>query len=96
MVLLCCGTKNPKIPGIFLATALASKGGAMQTFANLRHQASRCLRLAASCTDQDLADRFQATAQEFLAKAADAELRDESDRFWSPREPKREGPDSSS
>jgi hypothetical protein len=26
MVLLCCGTKNPKIPGIFLATALASKG----------------------------------------------------------------------
>jgi hypothetical protein len=63
----------------------------MQSSAYFRHQADTCLRLSASCTDQNLANRFQAMAQCFMAKAADAEVRDKSYRFQLPRRSKREG-----
>jgi hypothetical protein len=38
-----------------------------------RRQANTCMRLSESCTDQILADRFQAMAEDFMVKAADAE-----------------------
>jgi len=44
----------------------------MQGSSYFRRQANTCLRLSESCTDQTLADRFQAMAEDFLAKAADA------------------------
>jgi len=46
----------------------------MQGASYFRRQASTCLRLSEACTDQGLADRFQAMAEDFMAKAADAEL----------------------
>ena len=42
-----------------------------------RRQANTCLRLSESCTDQGLADRFQAMAEDFMTKAEDAETIDE-------------------
>jgi len=45
----------------------------MQSSPHFRHQAETCLRLAASCTDQSLANSFQATAENFMAKAAAVE-----------------------
>jgi hypothetical protein len=48
----------------------------MQTSGHFRHQADTCLRLSASSTDQNLANHFQALAQDFMAKAAAAEVRD--------------------
>ena len=45
----------------------------MQSSPHFRHQAETCLRLAASCTDQSLANSFQATAENFIAKAAAVE-----------------------
>jgi hypothetical protein len=45
----------------------------MQGSSYFRRQANTCLRLSESCTDQGLADRFQAMAEDFMAKAADAE-----------------------
>ena len=38
-----------------------------------RRQANTCMRLSESCTDQILADRFQAMAEDFMAKAADVD-----------------------
>jgi hypothetical protein len=52
-------------------------GVAMQGSSYFHRQANTCLRLSASCTDQNLADRFQAMAQVFIAKAADAKVDDE-------------------
>ncbi len=49
----------------------------MQGPSYFRRQANTCLRLSESCTDQTLADRFQAMAEDFLAKASEAELSDE-------------------
>jgi hypothetical protein len=63
----------------------------MQSCTYFRHQADTCLRLSASCTDQNLANHFQAMAQDFMAKAAAAEVRDKSDHSRLPRAPKREG-----
>jgi hypothetical protein len=63
----------------------------MQTSGHFRHQADTCLRLSASSTDQNLANHFQALAQDFMAKAAAAEVRDKRDHFRLPRAPKREG-----
>jgi hypothetical protein len=60
----------------------------MQTSGHFRHQADTCLRLSASSTDQDLANHFQALAQDFMTKAAAAEVR--ADHFRLPRAPKRE------
>jgi len=51
----------------------------MQGSSYFRRQANTCQRLSESCTDQNLADRFQAMAEDFLAKAADAEICDEND-----------------
>ena len=45
----------------------------MQGSSYFRRQATTCLRLSESCTDQGLADRFQAMAEDFMVKAADAE-----------------------
>ena len=45
----------------------------MQSSPHFRHQAETCLRLAASCTEQSLANSFQATAENFMAKAAAVE-----------------------
>jgi hypothetical protein len=53
----------------------------MQTSGHFRHQADTCLRLSASSTDQNLANHFQALAQDFMAKAAAAEVRDKRDHF---------------
>jgi hypothetical protein len=50
----------------------------MQGSSYFRRQANTCLRLSESCTDQSLADRFQAMAEDFFAKAADADVCDES------------------
>jgi hypothetical protein len=52
-------------------------GVAMQGSSYFHRQAITCLRLSASCTDQNLANRFQAMAQIFIAKAADAKVDDE-------------------
>jgi hypothetical protein len=49
----------------------------MQGSSYFRRQANTCMRLSESCTDQNLADRFQAMAEDFMAKAADAEIDDE-------------------
>jgi hypothetical protein len=51
----------------------------MQSSLHFRHQAETCLRLAASCTDQSLANSFQAMAENFIAKAARVEVRDKSE-----------------
>jgi hypothetical protein len=48
----------------------------MQTSGRFRHQADTCLRLSASSTAQNLANHFQAQAQDLMAKAAAAEVRD--------------------
>jgi len=45
----------------------------MQSASYFRRQANTCLRFSLSCTDQTLADRFQAIAQDLMAKAEDAE-----------------------
>ena len=45
----------------------------MQGSSYFRRQATTCLRLSESCTDQGLADRFQAMAEDFMVKAADAD-----------------------
>ena len=46
----------------------------MQGSSHFRHQADTCFRLSASCTDQRLANRFRAMAQDFLTKAANADV----------------------
>jgi len=51
----------------------------MQSSSHFRHQAETCLRLAASCTDQSLANSFQAMAENFIAKATRVEVRDQSE-----------------
>ena len=51
----------------------------MQTSSHFRHQAETCLRLAASCTDQSLANSFQAMAENFIARAARVEASDQSE-----------------
>ena len=61
----------------------------MQTSGHFRHQADTCLRLSASCTDQNLANQFQAMAQDFMSKAAAADARDKSDHFRLSRAPQR-------
>ena len=40
------------------------------------------MRLAASCTDQSLANSFQAMAENFIAKATRVEVRDQSEPVW--------------
>ena len=57
----------------------------MQSSSYFRRQANTCLRLSASCTHQSLANRFQALAHDFIAKAADAEVGDEDDASRSRR-----------
>jgi hypothetical protein len=52
----------------------------MQGSSYFRHQADTCFRLSASCTDQKLATRFRALAQDFLAKAAYADADNEIER----------------
>jgi hypothetical protein len=49
----------------------------MQGSSYFRRQANTCLRLSESCIDQGLADRFQAMAEDFMAKAADTDTVDE-------------------
>ena len=49
----------------------------MQGPSHLRRQANTCMRLSESCTDQTLADRFQAMAEDFMARASEAETSDE-------------------
>jgi hypothetical protein len=49
----------------------------MQGSSYFHRQANTCLRLSASCTDQNLANRFQAMAQAYIAKAAGAKVDDE-------------------
>jgi hypothetical protein len=49
----------------------------MQGSSYFRHQADTCSRLSASCTDQRLADRFRALAEDFMAKAAYADADNE-------------------
>jgi hypothetical protein len=51
----------------------------MQGSSYFRRQANTCVRLSESCTDQNLADRFQAMAEDFFAKAADADICDETE-----------------
>jgi hypothetical protein len=63
----------------------------MQGPAYFRRQASTCLRLSEACTDQGLADRFQAMAEDFMAKAVDAES-DESNGIPMAHVLKRGGP----
>ena len=46
-----------------------------------RQQANSCFRLSTSCTDQRLANHFRALAEEFMAKAAHADIQDESERI---------------
>jgi hypothetical protein len=60
---------------------MRGQGGAMQGSSYFRHQADTCLRFSASCTDQSLADRFQVMADDFIAKALDAEIGDNSKSF---------------
>ena len=52
----------------------------MQGSSHFRHQADTCFRLSASCTDQRLANRFRAMAQDFLTKAANADVDNEIER----------------
>jgi hypothetical protein len=49
----------------------------MQGQSYFRRQANTCMRLSESCTDQTLADRFQAMAEDFMAKASEAETGDD-------------------
>ena len=67
------------------------RGCSMQGPAYFRRQASTCLRLSEACTDQGLADRFQAMAEDFMAKAVDAES-DESNGIPMAHVLKRGGP----
>jgi hypothetical protein len=48
----------------------------MQGPSYFRRQANTCMRLSESCTDQTLADRFQAMAEDFMAKASEVETSD--------------------
>ncbi len=63
----------------------------MQGSSYFRHQADRCSRLSASCTDQILANRFHALAEEFMAKAAGANPEDEGHHLPLAHMLKREG-----
>jgi hypothetical protein len=49
----------------------------MQGPSYFRRQANTCMRLSESCTDQTLANRFQAMAEDFMARASEAETNDE-------------------
>jgi hypothetical protein len=60
---------------------MGTLGGAMQSSSYYRHQVDTCLRFKASCTDQRLADRFQAMADDLIEKAQDAEIGDFSKSF---------------
>jgi hypothetical protein len=53
----------------------------MQGSSYFRHQANTCFRLSSACTDQRLANQFRAMAENFMAKAAHADIDDESERF---------------
>jgi hypothetical protein len=53
----------------------------MQGSSYFRHQANTCFRLSTSCTDQRLANHFRAMAEDFMTKAAHADVDDESERF---------------
>jgi hypothetical protein len=53
----------------------------MQGSSYFRHQANTCFRLSTSCTDQRLANHFRAMAEDFMAKAAHADVDDEGERF---------------
>jgi hypothetical protein len=64
----------------------------MQGSSYFRRQATTCLRLSESCTDQGLADRFQAMAEDFMVKAADAETFNEGAVIPLPHVFKRGGP----
>ena len=64
----------------------------MQGSSYFRRQATTCLRLSESCTDQGLADRFQAMAEDFMVKAADAEIFNEGAVIPLPHVFKRGGP----
>jgi hypothetical protein len=52
----------------------------MQGSSYFRHRADTCFRLSASCTDQRLANRIRAMAEDFMAKAAYADVEDEIER----------------
>jgi hypothetical protein len=56
----------------------------MQGSSYFRQQANACFRLSTSCTDQRLANHFRSLAEEFMAKAAHADVEDESERFSFP------------
>jgi hypothetical protein len=64
----------------------------MQGSSYFRRQANTCLRLSEACTDQGLADRFQAMAEDFMAKAADTDTVDEGAGLPLPHVFKRGGP----
>ena len=49
----------------------------MQGPSYFRRQANTCMRLSKLCTDQTLADRFQAMAEDFMVKASEAETSDD-------------------
>ena len=53
----------------------------MQGSSYFRQQANTCFRLSTSCTDQRLANHFRTLAEEFIAKAAHADIEDESECF---------------
>jgi hypothetical protein len=53
----------------------------MQGSSYFRHQANTCFRLSAACTDQRLANQLRAMAENFMAKAAHANIDDESECF---------------
>ena len=53
----------------------------MQGSSYFRHQANTCFRLSTSCTDQRLANRLRALAEEFMARAAHADIEDGSEGF---------------
>jgi hypothetical protein len=53
----------------------------MQGSSYFRQRANTCFRLSTSCTDQRLANHFRALAEEFMAKAAHADIEDESERL---------------